>query len=199
MDTVHIAGATSSQLRDLAELLAGVARGAAAFDRLYMSTRARLYALIYATVRDSGFAEDVMQEVYLEVWQKVHRYRPDMGNPLSWLMMISHRRAIDRVRSEEAQRRKLATMATVFTDIGPNGPDEHVILMDEYRELRTHLAALTERQRHSIELVYFADLSPRHSAHHLNVPLPTFKTRLRDAIQHLRAAHGHTREPSAAA
>ncbi|WP_051721227.1 MULTISPECIES: sigma factor [Actinomycetes] len=63
-----------------------------------MSTRARLFGLIYTTVRDPGFAEEVMQEAYLEVWHKAHLYQPNRGKPLSWLMMICHRRAIDRVR-----------------------------------------------------------------------------------------------------
>ncbi len=93
MDTVPIKHADGSDLSEIGDLLAGVARGEpAAFDRLYMSTRARLFGLIYTTVRDPGIAEEVMQEAYLEVWHKAHLYQPHKGNPLSWLMMICHRR-----------------------------------------------------------------------------------------------------------
>jgi RNA polymerase sigma-70 factor (ECF subfamily) len=200
MDTVLIAQDAGSDTTELADLLTGVARGEpAAFERLYMSTRARLLGLIYTTVRDAGFAEEIMQEVYLEVWQKAHHYRPERGSALSWLMMISRRRAVDRVRIEEGQRRKCTRMAALFADIAHGGSDEQVLLLEEYRELRGHLALLTERQRQSVELVYFANLSPRQSAQRLNVPLATFKTRLRDAIGQLRAAHADNRQSSSAA
>ncbi|MCK0515678.1 sigma-70 family RNA polymerase sigma factor [Williamsia sp. DF01-3] len=177
---------------ELADVLVGVARGEpAAFDCLYMSTRARLFALIHATVRDVGFAEDVLHEVYLEVWQKIHHYESGMGSPLSWLMMVSRRRAIDRVRSEEGQRRRIARAAVLFADINHGPSDEQMLLGEEYCELRGHLATLTERQRQSIELVYFADMTPQQCAAHLNVPLATFKTRLRDALVHLRTIYAN--------
>ena len=95
---------------NLETLLCAVGEGdTAAFECLYLATRARLLGLIYNTVRDAGYAEEVLQEAYVEVWQKAHLYQPAMGKPLSWLMMICHRRAIDRVRTEEREKRRTET------------------------------------------------------------------------------------------
>jgi RNA polymerase sigma-70 factor (ECF subfamily) len=173
---------------DLGHLLHRVAEGdAAAFRRLHDATHTRLFGLIYKTVRDVGYAEETLQEAYLEVWQKADHYRPEMGKPLSWLMMICHRRAIDRVRCEERLRRKTAVLAMFSVDIPQGGADEAVLLLDEHRQLRKHLNLLTTRQRQSIDLVYFANLTHHESARMLNILVPTLKTRLRDGIVRLRS------------
>lgn len=172
---------------DLGYLLAQVATGdAAAFRELHDATRSRLFGLIFKVVRDTGFAEETLQEVYLEVWLKADTYRPEMGRPMSWLMMICHRRAVDRVRSEERLRRKTALLAMISCDVDAAGADEPVLLRDEYQRLMRHLSSLTSRQRQSINLVYFADLTQREAAKHLNILVPALKTRIRDGVLRLR-------------
>lgn len=193
MNTVPIRHADGSDLSEIGDLLAGVARGEpAAFDRLYMSTRARLFGLIYTTVRDPGFAEEVMQEAYLEVWHKAHLYQPHKGKPLSWLRMICHRRAIDRVRSEESQRRRIELVTIYSVDIADGGADEPVLVREEHREVRRQLAALTILQQQSITMVYYDNLTHKESAERLGIALPTFKTRPRDGLSHLRTLQSHT-------
>jgi RNA polymerase sigma-70 factor (ECF subfamily) len=173
---------------DLGDLLQRVAGGdAVAFRRLHDATRTRLFGLIYKTVRDAGYAEETLQEVYLEVWQKADHYEPEMGKPLSWLMMICHRRAIDRVRSEERLRRKTAVLAMFSVDIPQAGADETVLLREEHQQLRKHLSLLTHRQRESIDFVYFANLTHNETARRLGILVPTLKTRLRDGIVRLRS------------
>jgi RNA polymerase sigma-70 factor (ECF subfamily) len=172
---------------DLEYLLARVAdQDAVAFRELHDATRARLFALIYKVVRDVGYAEETLQEVYLEIWLKAGNYQPELGKPISWLMMICHRRAVDRVRSEERLRRKTALLAMISCDIDAGGADEPLLLRDEYQRLLHHLSALTHRQRQSINLVYFADLTQREAAKQLNILVPALKTRLRDGVLRLR-------------
>jgi RNA polymerase sigma-70 factor, ECF subfamily len=172
---------------DFANLLARVAdKDAQAFRELHDATRSRLFALIYKVVRDVGYAEETLQEVYLEIWLKADTYRPELGKPLSWLMMLCHRRAVDRVRSEERLRRKTALLAMISCDVDAASADEPVLLRDEYQRLMRHLSALTNRQRQSINLVYFADLTQREAAKHLNILVPALKTRLRDGVLRLR-------------
>jgi RNA polymerase sigma-70 factor (ECF subfamily) len=173
---------------DLGHLLQRVAEGdGAAFRLLHDATRARLFGLIFKTVRDLGYAEETLQEVYLEVWQKADQYRPEMGRPLSWLMMICHRRAIDRVRSEERLRRKTAVLAMFSVDIPQGGADEAVLLREEHLQIRRHLSKLSSRQRQSIDMVYFANLTHGETARRLGILVPTLKTRLRDGILRLRS------------
>ena len=88
---------------ELDSLLRRVARqDADAFAALYDRTRARVYGLITRVLRDSGYSEETTQEVYLEVWRTAQAYDSAKGSALSWLMTMAHRRAIDRVRSEQS-------------------------------------------------------------------------------------------------
>ncbi|CAM3325499.1 RNA polymerase sigma-70 factor (ECF subfamily) [Williamsia muralis] len=189
--TAETLGISSAQSDDWALLLRDVGEGdAAAFDRLYRATRPRLYGLVFKTVRDAGYTEEVLQEVYLEVWQKAHLHSPVMGRPLSWLMMICHRRAVDRVRSEERHKRRTEAFAVLAAGAADAvAADEPVLVREEHREVRRHVAALSALQRQSITLVYFAGLTHTQGAQRLNVPVPTFKSRLRDGLVRLRGLH----------
>ena len=74
----------------------------AAFAAFYDATRARVFGLITRVLRDPGYSEETTQEVYLQVWRSAENYDPAAGSPLAWLMTFAHRRAVDRVRSEQA-------------------------------------------------------------------------------------------------
>ena len=182
-------------------LLCAVGEGdTAAFDCLHLATRARLLGLIYNTVRDAGYAEEVLQEAYVEVWQKAHLYQPAMGKPLSWLMMICHRRAIDRVRTEEREKRRTETFSVLAAEVPhAGGADEPVLLREEHLQVRRHVAALSVPQQQSITLVYYAGMTHKEGAERVNVPLPTFKTRLRDGLKRLRGLHVTTDREAACA
>ncbi len=101
---------------DLDALLHQVARrDADAFAALYDHTRSRVYGLVTRVLRDPGYSEETTQEIYLEVWRTATAYDSNKGSALSWLMTMAHRRAIDRVRSEQAagQRESRYGAATV--------------------------------------------------------------------------------------
>ena len=88
---------------DLDVLLRRVARhDADAFAALYDATRSRVFGLVTRVLRDRGYSEETTQEVYLQVWRSADSYDPASGSALSWLMTLAHRRAVDRVRSEQA-------------------------------------------------------------------------------------------------
>ena len=88
---------------DLDALLRRVARrDADAFAAFYDATRARVFGLITRVLRDRGYSEETTQEVYLQVWRSAETYDPTAGSALAWLMTLAHRRAVDRVRSEQA-------------------------------------------------------------------------------------------------
>ena len=186
---------------NLETLLCAVGEGdTAAFECLYLAARARLLGLIYKTVRDAWYAEEVLQEAYVEVWQKAHLYQPAMGKPLSWLMMICHRRAIDRVRTEEREKRRTETFSVLAAEVPhAGGADEPVLLHEEHLQVRRHVAALSVLQQQSITLVYYAGMTHREGAERVNVPLPTFKTRLRDGLKRLRGLHVTTDREAACA
>ena len=180
--------------KDLETLLRAVGEGdTAAFDCLYLATRSRLQGLIYKTVRDAGYAEEVLQEAYVEIWQKAHLYQPAMGKPLSWLIMICHRRAIDRVRAEEREKRRTETFTVLAAEVPhAGGADEPMLLREEHQQVRRHIAALSVLQQQSITLVYYAGMTHKEGAQRLDVPVPTFKTRLRDGLKQLRGLHAIT-------
>src|ERR1700756_468140 len=92
---------------DLDALLGRVARGdSAAFATLYDLTKTRVYGLVMRVLRDPGYSEETTQEVYLEAWRTAPAYDSAKGSALAWLLTMAHRRAIDRVRAEQAGIRR---------------------------------------------------------------------------------------------
>ena len=162
----------------------------AAFARLYDATAARLFGLVLRTVRDRAQAEEVTQEAYLHIWQTSSRFDPDRGSALSWLMTIGHRKAVDRVRSAEATRRRDTTYQA-----RDHAADFDQTVEEAHRNLdaqRVHraLGTLTETQRGALELAYFGGYTHREVAAMLDLPLGTAKTRIRDALIRLRDTLG---------
>src|SRR5246127_1827780 len=93
--------------RDLDALLRRVARGDRdAFAAVYDLTKARVYGLVMRVLRDPGYSEETTQEVYLEVWRTAAQYDSAKGSALAWLLTMAHRRAVDRVRAEQAGSRR---------------------------------------------------------------------------------------------
>jgi len=176
--------ARTPELADLLERTA--ARDRAAFAALYDATNARVYGLILRVIRDPGYAEETLQEVYLQVWQNAHNYRPDMGSVVSWMLTIGHRRAVDRVRSEEASSRR-GTEYSVSNSVTPSDEVvESVVTREDRREVIKCLGTLTDTQRESIELSYYGGLSYPQVAERLKAGLPTVKSRIRDGLRRLR-------------
>ena len=169
------------------ELVRRVASGdEQAFAELYQRVAAAVFGLVTRVVRDPAQAEEVAQEVFVELWRTASRFDPARGTARSWIMTCAHRRAVDRVRSAEraARRDELAGRR----DQG-RPYDEVVEQVEaglEREQIRRSLAALTELQREAVVLAYYGGYTHREIAELLGVPSGTVKTRLRDGLLRLR-------------
>jgi RNA polymerase sigma-70 factor, ECF subfamily len=170
-------------------VLKHVAKGdQGAFEALYDQLAASVYGLIRKVLRNPSQAEEVTQEVLLEVWRTASRFDPARGSAATWVLTIAHRRAIDRVRAEEA-----ATAREQRTAQAPTAVDEVAETVEasmDAERLRRCLAGLTELQRESITLAYYGGYSYAQVAALLDTALGTIKTRIRDGLTRLRACLG---------
>ncbi len=165
----------------LRALLAGSADGdRTAFAKLYDLTSARIYGLVLRVIRDTYYAEEVVQEAFLQFWQQARLYEPDRGSVMTWMMTIAHRRAIDRVRTEELQRSRIVEAGIAQASITAPLPLEVVIDTEEAREVHACLHDLTALQRSSIEMSYLDGMTYPEVAAATGTPLPTIKSRIRD-------------------
>ncbi len=174
------------------DLMGAVARGDKdAFATLYDRFVDQVYGLIRKVLRDPAQSEEVAQEVFVDVWRTARRYDPDRGAVATWLMTLAHRRAVDRVRSEQSARRRDEHVGQreprVFDSVA-----EAVETTLEHEQVRRALGQLTDLQREAIELAYYGGNSYRDVAELLGTPLGTVKTRMRDGLVRLRDALGVT-------
>ena len=175
----------SSGIVDVDQLVTRVARGdTQAFESLYDELSASVYGLARRVVRDPARAEDVSQEVFLEVWRKAARFDRNLGKGKTWVMTIAHRRAVDAVRRNEAAKRSDQQGAP--DEVVHDEPGEAVIASEEHGDVRQCLETLTGLQLESVRLAYFNGYTYNEVATLLEKPLPTIKTRMRDGLIRLR-------------
>lgn len=174
-----------------AELLLQVSSGDRdAFSTLYDAYASRVFGLVLRVVRDRGQAEEVTQEAFLEIWRTAGGFDAASGGALGWMLTIAHRRAVDRVRSPEVSGRRDARdrelgsgfEADVIAEASPGSL--------QAARVRTSLAVLTPVQRRALELAYFGGHTHTEVAHILQIPLGTSRTRIRNALIHLRESLG---------
>ncbi|MGH3958445.1 sigma-70 family RNA polymerase sigma factor [Mycobacterium sp.] len=183
--------ATPRASSDLDALLRRVARrDGDAFAALYDHTRARVYGLVFRVLRDAGYSEETTQEVYLEVWRTAGTFDSAKGSPLSWLLTLAHRRAVDRVRSEQAGSRRESRYGTANIELSTDVVVDSVITRDEQRRVTDCLDGLTDAQRQCIELAYYGGLTYAEVSQRLSANLSTIKSRMRDALRGLRNCLG---------
>ena len=176
-----------------AELILRVADGDdAAFGELYDLLSSRVFGLILRVLVDRAQSEEVLQEVFLEVWQSAGAFAPNRGQGRSWVLTIAHRRAVDRVRSAQAagDRDVRAGLRDLHTPAAP--VDEQVEIRIESRRVARALQALPEAQREALTLAYFGGYSQSEIAALTATPLGTIKTRMRDGLSRLRTEMGVT-------
>jgi RNA polymerase sigma-70 factor (ECF subfamily) len=173
--------------RDLDALLRRVAHGDRdAFATVYDVTKSRVFGLVVRVLRDAGYSEETTQEIYLEVWRTASEYDPTKGSALAWLMTMAHRRAIDRVRAEQAGSRRESRYGAANVDPASDVVADSAIAGDERRRVTECLEALTDAQRQCIELAYYGGLTYPEVSQRLAANLSTIKSRIRDALRGLR-------------
>ena len=151
-----------------------------------------LLALIRRVVRDMAISEEVLQEVFVEVWRQATRFDARRGSARGWLCTIAHRRAVDTVRSSEAARRRDSDEGLARLDAQVVDVQEEEIMRVETQRVRAAMAALTAVQADAIRLAYFGGYSHREVASLLDIPVGTAKTRIRDGMIVLRDRLGVT-------
>lgn len=176
---------------DLDALLRRVAhQDSEAFAQLYDATSARVYGMVCRVLRDRGYSEETTQDVYLQVWRTAESYDPASGSALAWLLTLAHRRAVDRVRSEQAatQRDSRYGLATVERDA--DNVTDAVLAGEDRRRVAECLGGLTDIQRECIELAYYQGLTYVQVSERLSANLATVKSRMRDGLRSLRNCLG---------
>jgi RNA polymerase sigma-70 factor, ECF subfamily len=172
---------------DLDALLRRVARGdREAFAAFYDLTKTRVYGLVLRVLRDSGYSEETTQEIYLEVWRAASQYDSAKGSALAWLLTMAHRRAIDRVRAEQAGSHRELRYGATNADPASDVVADSAIARDERRRVSECLDTLTDAQRQCIELAYYGGLTYAEVSQRLAANLSTIKSRIRDALRGLR-------------
>lgn len=193
IDGVDVREDGSDPVDHVGELLQRVATGDQdAFARLYDLISSRVFGLIMRVLVDRSQSEEVLQEVFLEIWQSASRFVPNKGQGRSWVLTMAHRRAIDRVRSSQAASDRDVRVG--FRDLEPPRDDvaENVELRMEAQRVTEVLAGLPESQREAITLAYFGGYSQSEIAALVGAPLGTIKTRMRDGLTRLRQGLGVT-------
>ncbi len=171
----------------MANLIVRAGKGdKAAMGILYEATSAMLYGLVLRIVVDRPTAEDVLGDVYVQAWETADRFDPGRGSPMAWLYTIARSRALDALR--RAARRHLEQIDEDPERGGPApGPEVTGDAAARRREVHRAMDALTSAQREVIELAFFRGYSQSQIADRLGQPLGTVKTRIRTAMQKLRA------------
>ena len=172
-----------------AELLQRISAGdRAAFAAFYDRHATLMFSVACKVLRDQGEAQDVLQEVFVQIWEKARNFDPALGKASSWAAILVRNRAIDRIRASQ-RRTRLAEQAgaewEVAADIARTA-NEAIHGTDKARLIQQAIGGLPVEQRHAIELAYFSGLTQDEISQKLNEPLGTIKARIRRGLLKLR-------------
>jgi RNA polymerase sigma-70 factor, ECF subfamily len=185
------AGTSADVNRRLGDLLAQIANGdQGAFAEFYELTSRRVFGMARRVLIDPELSEDTTQEVFIQVWQNAGKFNPEAGSPLAWLMTISHRRAVDKVRSSQSSTDREAKYGASSQEIDHDSVSDEVGSRLEAEAVVRCLDTLTETQQQSVRLAYYGGLTYREVAEKLNAAVPTIKSRIRDGLIRLKTCLG---------
>ncbi len=180
--------AAALSFRDDSDLVARLKRrDPDAMSDLYNRYGRMMYSLILRIVRNDAVAEDLVQETFLRVWNRVHGFDQDRGALGPWVLTVARNRAIDYLRS--VQGRDLESPLEAERMENPSlflNLETDILNIDRMRRLKTAFEKLTPNQRTVIELAYYEGLSQTEMSEHLKQPLGTVKTWVRTALKLLR-------------
>ena len=156
-----------------------------AFAELYDLTLRRVYGTVLRVLRSPEHAEEVTQEVYVDVWRQAPRYAPEKGTVVAWIATMAHRRAVDRVRSVSSEIARNERYAYSDQERESDEVWERVAQQHDVERVRGALATLTPIQQQAVQLAYYDGLTQSQISTVLHLPLGTVKTRIRDGLRRL--------------
>lgn len=156
-----------------------------ALAALYDRYKTILFSLILRILHSQSEAEDILQDVFIQVWKKAGDFDETRGRPFTWLVTLARSRAIDRLRQLNS-RERTATEASRATTEEWTDAVEDAIKAEQSAVVREALAEIPEEQRRTLLLAYFEGLTQTEIADKLNTPLGTVKTRMRSGLIKLR-------------
>jgi RNA polymerase sigma-70 factor (ECF subfamily) len=161
-------------------------RNEKAFSYLYDNYSGALYGIINAVVNDLETANDVLQDVFVNIWKKIETYDATKGRLFTWMLNIARNAAIDKIRSKDFRdnKKNRPLPETVDMNISSAGPEVRDV------GLKKVISKLKDEQRVLIDLSYFQGFTHEEIARALDIPLGTVKTRIRSALLQLRALIG---------
>jgi RNA polymerase sigma-70 factor (ECF subfamily) len=166
-------------------------RDEAAFLSLYRGFSGQVLAVCVRILQDRHMAEDVLSEVFWEIWREPQRYDSSRSTPQTYLLMVARSRSIDRLRdlSRRAKTLAKASVENRADDWVPSrdGPEANVDRLEDRQVLREALETLDANQRQVLELAFFGGLSHQQIASRLDHPLGTVKSRIRQGLIHLKS------------
>ena len=161
-----------------------------AFSQLYDRFSSLVFSLAMRMLRAQSDAEDLLQEVFMQVWRQAGSYSQERGSPEAWIINIARSRAIDKLRAIRRRDKSFILTDDPAAAESPDNVESAVGESEAKLAMNSALANLPEAQRRVLELAYFSGLSQSEIAEHLAEPLGTVKTRMRAAIQRLRGMLG---------
>lgn len=173
-----------------AELLKRVGQGdRKSFEEFYDRFSGVLFATAYRVLNDQVAAEDVLQDAFVQIWEKAPLYNPALGKPLTWAVTLTRNKAIDRLRSMQRRNRlqdNIQRESEIFEQFDDRSSFDAIAAEETSKLVREAIGKLSKDQRQVIELAFFSSMTQTEIAELLNEPLGTIKARIRRGMMKLR-------------
>lgn len=159
------------------------------FEELYRRFGGMLFATIFRILNQQEAAEDVLQEVFLQIWEKAPLYDPVRGKPLTWIVTLARNKAIDRLRSTQRSHRlqsEVEREAQAFDPTEESNSANALEAVEKGKLVREAVQKLSKDQKEAISLAFFSGLTQTEIAERLGEPLGTVKARIRRGMMRLR-------------
>ena len=171
-------------------LLRQVAQGdRRSFEALYDRFSGVLFSIAYRVLNNQQAAEDVLQDVFIQIWEKAPLYDPSRGKPMTWAVTLTRNKAIDRLRSTQRRSRlqdDVQRESQTFEQFDDRSSFDEVASGETGKLVREAVHKLSKDQREAIELAFFSSLTQTEIAERLGEPLGTVKARIRRGMMKLR-------------
>ena len=159
------------------------------FEQLYERYSGVLFSTAYRILNDQSAAEDAIQDVFIQIWEKAPLYDASRGKPLTWAVTMTRNKAIDRLRSQQRRNRlrdEMETHASIFEEFSDRSSLDEVQSAESGELIRRAVQQLSKEQRQAIELAFFSGMSQSEIAEAIGEPLGTIKARIRRGMMKLK-------------